>query len=72
MDNSSTGYNQPMPPPRKAQKDKREEFVKVYLTASEKARLSKLAKAQGLSLAGYVRMILVNVASSAQALESKG
>lgn len=60
-----------MPPPKKAQKDKLEEFVKVYLTGAEKARLAKLARAQGLSLAGYIRMILVNFAGKAQAPESK-
>ena len=71
MENTASGYNSIMPPPKKPAKDKRADFVKVYLTGTEKARLVKLAAAQGLSLAAYVRMVLLNVANVPDQGEAK-
>jgi len=71
MDINGAGYNRQMPPPKKAEKDKRQEFVKVYLTVAEKTRLAKQARVQGLSLAAYARMVLVTVTSSSETPDTK-
>lgn len=66
-----TRYNVDVPPPKKPEEDKRTVFVKVYLTSAEKARMSELARAHGLSLAAYVRMIVVAAANSAPKSDGK-